>query len=252
MILTLEHKIIVRKGKEIRMNHSNIKKLGTILGIWAHPDDEAFISGGIMTQAIKNGQRVVCITATKGERGGREKKITLREMAKIRQKEMRDSLAVLGIKEHHFLGYIDGECKDANEKEVTGKILKVMRYIQPNTILTFGPDGMTGHHDHQAVSRWTTEAYKSYGKGAIFYAATSNTWSNEFVPFLNKFNIFNPGFPKVTPNDKLAINFTLPDKILELKLAAIFAHKSQVEHMIQEFGVDFFIKSNQNETFRRP
>ncbi len=43
--------------------------LGTILGVWAHPDDEAYLSAGLMATAIAAGRRVVCVTATRG-RGG--------------------------------------------------------------------------------------------------------------------------------------------------------------------------------------
>jgi len=42
-------------------------QLGTVLGIWAHPDDEAFLSAGLMAAARDAGQRVVCVTATLGE-----------------------------------------------------------------------------------------------------------------------------------------------------------------------------------------
>ena len=31
--------------------------------------------------------------------------------------------------------------------------------VRPDTVLTFGPDGMTGHLDHIAASRWTVSGY---------------------------------------------------------------------------------------------
>lgn len=43
--------------------------LGTILGVWAHPDDETYLCGGLMARAAAAGDRVVCITATRGENG---------------------------------------------------------------------------------------------------------------------------------------------------------------------------------------
>ena len=43
--------------------------LGTVLGVWAHPDDEAYLAGGLMAAAVDAGARVVCVTATRGERG---------------------------------------------------------------------------------------------------------------------------------------------------------------------------------------
>ena len=48
---------------------SDVAELGTILGIWAHPDDEAYLSGGLMALARDAGPRVVCVTATRGELG---------------------------------------------------------------------------------------------------------------------------------------------------------------------------------------
>ena len=48
---------------------TDVTQLGTVLGIWAHPDDEAFLSAGLMAAARDAGQRVVCVTATLGEHG---------------------------------------------------------------------------------------------------------------------------------------------------------------------------------------
>ena len=51
------------------IDRDDVAALGTILGVWSHPDDEAYLSGGLMALARDNGQRVVCVTATRGERG---------------------------------------------------------------------------------------------------------------------------------------------------------------------------------------
>lgn len=42
-------------------------ELGTILAIWAHPDDETYLASGIMAAAVAAGNRVVCVSATAGE-----------------------------------------------------------------------------------------------------------------------------------------------------------------------------------------
>jgi LmbE family N-acetylglucosaminyl deacetylase len=46
-----------------------VRELGTVVGVWAHPDDEAYLAGGLMAAARAAGLRVVCVTATDGERG---------------------------------------------------------------------------------------------------------------------------------------------------------------------------------------
>ena len=48
---------------------ADIRELGTIVSVWAHPDDEAYLCGGIMATATAAGSRVVCVTATRGELG---------------------------------------------------------------------------------------------------------------------------------------------------------------------------------------
>ena len=46
-----------------------MEELGTILGVWAHPDDETYLCAGLMASAARAGSRVVCVTATRGELG---------------------------------------------------------------------------------------------------------------------------------------------------------------------------------------
>ncbi|MEU4620174.1 PIG-L family deacetylase [Actinoplanes sp. NPDC023801] len=51
------------------MREHDIAALGTVLGAWAHPDDEAYLPGGLMALARDAGSRMVCVTATRGEHG---------------------------------------------------------------------------------------------------------------------------------------------------------------------------------------
>ena len=93
----------------------DVAELGTILGIWAHPDDEAYLSGGLMALARDNGQRVVCVTATRGERGTPDPVAWPPDrLAAERTQELAQCLSVLGVHEHHWLDYRDGECAGAD------------------------------------------------------------------------------------------------------------------------------------------
>mgnify|MGYP000355421940 CR=1 FL=1 len=38
-------------------------RVGTLLGVWAHPDDEAYLSAALMALTRRHGQRVVVISA---------------------------------------------------------------------------------------------------------------------------------------------------------------------------------------------
>ena len=84
--------------------------LGTLLGIWAHPDDETYLTAGLMAQAVRDGRRVVCVTATRGEGGSMdEERWPPATMGAVRTAELLRSMEILGVTEHRFLeGPVDG------------------------------------------------------------------------------------------------------------------------------------------------
>ena len=106
---------------------TDVAELGTILGIWAHPDDEAYLSGGLMAMARDNGQRVVCVTATRGELGTPDPVAWPPDrLAAERTRELARCLAVLGVREHHWLGYRDGECAAADPDGAVERLCEVI------------------------------------------------------------------------------------------------------------------------------
>ena len=229
-------------------------ELGTVLGVFGHPDDETYLMAGLMAHTRDEGNRVVCVTATKGEGGSwDEKRWPSETMGEVRAKELEESLGVLGVKEHHWLGYIDAACADVPFEQGVAAVQPFVAEVQPDAVFTFGPDGMTDHADHKAVSAWTTEAFRRAAKpGAkLYYATATQEWVDEFVPRMNKFHVFAPGFPPVTsPDEPGAVQFVLPPDTLERKLKAIECHVSQVEYMLKYFGEDFFREAHKGEYFR--
>lgn len=228
-------------------------ELGTMLGVWAHPDDETYLTAGLMARSVADGDRVVIVTATKGEGGSwDEKRWPSETMGEVRAAELEESLRILGVKEHHWLGYIDATCHEVPLEEGAAKIQAFIEDVRPDSVLTFGPDGMTGHKDHQAVCAWTTEAFRRSAKpGAkLHYAVASREWAEEFVPRMNRFHVFAPGYPPIAEADEMSIGFALAPDVLERKLQAIEAHVSQVEYMLRYFGEDFFREAHKIEMFR--
>jgi LmbE family N-acetylglucosaminyl deacetylase len=228
--------------------------LGTVLGVWAHPDDETYLMAGLMAHGVRSGARVACVTATRGEEGSwDEERWPTAELGKVRQAELMACLAVLGVEEHTWLDYHDGTCDAVDPAVGTARIQAIIDDVRPDSILTFGPDGMTGHSDHKAVCAWTTEAFNRAARAGarLYYATQTPEWAAAFVPVMNRFNVFmEPGTPPRTPKDELAIDFELPPDLLELKLLAIQKHVSQVEGMLNAFGTDFFRKAMGTEFFR--
>ena len=71
------------------MAQADLAELGTIVSVWAHPDDEAYLCGGLMATAADAGLRVVCVTATRGELGVTDPvRWPPERMAEIREAEL--------------------------------------------------------------------------------------------------------------------------------------------------------------------
>jgi len=224
----------------------DVKKLGTILGVWAHPDDESFLAGGLLAAAVENGQTVACVTATKGEEGSHDaQRWPPEKIAAARVKELEDSLKILGIKQHHWLGYRDGWCKEEDAKKACTQLLELAVRCQPDTILTFGPDGWTGHTDHTAVSAWVDELVKHLPKRpAVFHAVVEKQNYHDYLQPADKvLNIFyNIDEPPVFVAKDCDIYFVVPKLLMEKKCAALKAQTSQTESLFANFD-DAFINN---------
>jgi LmbE family N-acetylglucosaminyl deacetylase len=228
-------------------------ELGTILGVWAHPDDETYLSAGIMAHSVQQGSRVYCVTATRGEGGSfDEERWPSATMGQVREKELLRSFQVLGVTEHEFLDMTDVDMDTPLPEAGSTRVRELVKQIAPDSVLTFGPDGMTGHVAHMSVSRWATEAFEAEGKpgSKLYYAVYTQEWADEMVPRLNKYDVFRPGTPPVVPRDQLAIAFELDDQLLDLKMKAIREHVSQIEPMADLFGDPFLTRMMHEESFR--
>jgi LmbE family N-acetylglucosaminyl deacetylase len=230
-----------------------VQDLGTILGVWAHPDDETYLAAGLMAQAVRDGRRVVVITATRGEGGSMDEEAWPPEtMGEVREAELLRSFAVLGVTEHHWLDLLDVDMDTGLPESGYGRVKELVAEVEPDTVLTFGPDGMTGHHAHMSVSDWATRAVEEAGKpgSKVHYATYTRAWAERWVPVYNRFDVFRPGTPPVTRRSDLSIDFPLPPDLLELKLRAIQEHESQVGGMVEAFGEDIFRQAMAEEYFR--
>ena len=206
-----------------------IRELGTILSIWAHPDDEAYLCGGIMAMATAAGSRVVCATATRGELGVTDaRKWPPEELPAIRERELAECLRILGVTEHRWLGYPDGGCAAVDRSTAADQIADVLRETAPNTILTFAPDGQTGHPDHIAVHRWTVEAVRRTGIGTLHVVANTQEWLDDHLPQWIELGAI-VGDPPVAWTGPLSIDLALSGEVLDRKYAALAAQASQTE-----------------------
>jgi LmbE family N-acetylglucosaminyl deacetylase len=217
--------------------------LGTVLGIWAHPDDEVFLSGGVMAAARDAGQRVVCVTATRGEHGTDDPVAWPPDrLAARRSRELEASLAVLGVHEHRFLGIEDGGCASRPGLAIVERLTAIIHEVRPDTIVTFGPDGLTGHEDHQVVSRWATAARTFAGADAdLLYATTSVEHVDRWQRMHDRLGVYLvPGLPLRRTSAELALDLRLDTDLIERKVAALRTQASQTAGLIEQIGDEHF------------
>jgi LmbE family N-acetylglucosaminyl deacetylase len=214
----------------------DIRDLGTVLSIWAHPDDEAYLCGGVMAMAAAAQSRVVCVTATRGELGVTDPtRWPPEQLVAIREAELAECLRILGVTEHRWLDYPDGRCADVDVNTAADQIAEIIREIAPDTILTFAPDGQTGHPDHIAVHRWTAEAVRRVGVGTLHVVANTQEWVDNHLPQWIELGAI-VGDPPVAWTGPLSIDIALTGQWLDRKYAALVAQASQTEGLRAAVG----------------
>ena len=136
-----------------------------LLAVFAHPDDESFGVGGTLARYAAEGARVDLICATRGEGGsvGDPPLCRPEELGALRERELRAACAELGVRSLRFLGCVDGRLDSCPWPTLVGEIVAAIRELRPQVVVSFGPDGVSGHPDHVAVGRAATEAVAAAG-----------------------------------------------------------------------------------------
>ncbi len=232
---------------------SDIQSLGSILSIWAHPDDETFSCAGIMTMAVSNGQSVACITATRGEAGIQDElRWPAAQLGDIRQEELAEALHILGIHHHHWLDYNDGHCQEADQNQAAKQLATYIDLYKPNTILTFGPDGMTGHPDHKTVSGWVDRSLAYTVEKPVIYHSVQlrGIYEKYLMTADERFDIFfNIDKPPLKEPSDCDICITLPSETCRKKCKALAAMPSQTEGLVNHFGEEILQNVFSSEAF---
>ena len=226
-------------------------RIGTLLGVWAHPDDEAYLSHGLMAGVRRAGGRVVVVTATRGERGTDDPaRWPPDRLARRREQELRTSLALAGVHEHRWLGYADGTLADVPHEDAVRDIAAAIAEVRPDVVVTFGPDGMTGHDDHRTVSSWVTEAWRLTGEmGDLLYATLTPAFHDEWGDLNERAGLWFAGPPPVTDPSDLAVQVELSGVARVTKHLALRAHASQTRGLERLVGAETYRRWWSTESF---
>jgi LmbE family N-acetylglucosaminyl deacetylase len=141
-----------------------LAKQDTLLAVFAHPDDESLVAGGTLARYADAGWQTALLCATRGEWGpiSDETLADYENLGEVRERELRAACEVLGISWLRFLDLDDGGVAAVlgapEEAQTLEKIVRAIRELRPQIVITFGPDGLYGHADHIAIGRLTTKA----------------------------------------------------------------------------------------------
>ncbi|MFF8732358.1 PIG-L deacetylase family protein [Streptomyces sp. NPDC015171] len=139
----------------------------SLLAVFAHPDDEALLAGGVLAQHAAAGARTAVVTATWAP-------------GSPRAGELADSLACLGVGEPpRLLGYADHRIPESAPgrprwcevpvDEAVGRIVAHIREVRPEIVVTHDAYGqLTGHPDHRHTHRMTLLAVTAAGLGQLY------------------------------------------------------------------------------------
>jgi LmbE family N-acetylglucosaminyl deacetylase len=231
---------------------TSTEELGTILSVWAHPDDETYLAGGVMAAAVAAGQRVVCLSATAGEHGTDDPAAWPPDrLARVRRLETAATMAILGVGEHRWLGYADGSLAGLDPDPPVTRIADIIAEIRPDTILTFGPDGITFHSDHRTISTWVGQAWRRSGHpGRLLHAALTDQHLRIWGDRYDQWGVFmTDERPVGVPVDRLAVDLRLSGAALDQKIAALCAMYTQTAPSIALLGAADFAALNTAESF---
>jgi LmbE family N-acetylglucosaminyl deacetylase len=196
------------------MNHS-------ILLVFAHPDDESSGISGTIKKYTQLGVPVDLVTATRGEKGSRLDVPDNLATGTAREAELRAAAAIMGIRNIYLLGYIDGELYKADMNEVVNKIADIMRRVEPEIVITFGPDGISGHMDHITVGKAATKAFeKLIAEGTAPRKLYYVTIAASALPDADEYGV------ATRPDDEVNITTDI-SRYFDSKIKALSAHRSQ-------------------------
>ncbi|HEX2913959.1 MAG TPA: N-acetyl-1-D-myo-inositol-2-amino-2-deoxy-alpha-D-glucopyranoside deacetylase [Chloroflexia bacterium] len=240
----------------------------TFMTVHAHPDDEVFGTGGTLARLSNEGVRTVLVTSTLGENGeivdpeldDAAKAAMFPRLGEVREQELKNSVAALGVHELRLLGFRDSGMAGTKENEDTAsyhratfdeavkRLVKHIREFKPQVIATYDAFGGYGHPDHVQAHRVTTIAFdvagdsrmypelglEAWQPSKLYYTALPRGFFQKMAAEMRAQGIDGPwNNPEMetdnwgTNDDVITTRFDVR-KFMPKKLEAFRAHKTQI------------------------
>lgn len=210
--------------------------------LFAHPDDDTYGVGGTLAGLAGADLELTVVLATSGEAGEiADPSLATREtLGAVREAEDRAAWAALGLEpDLRFLRYPDGRVADVPVEDLVGAFVAILIEVRPHLVVTFGPDGITGHPDHIAVGRAATEAFHvargqtSEGFERLLYTVLSEdrlAGLNEALRArgVDPLDPLQPLVPSGVPAERIGVAVDCSG-VLSRKVEALRCHRTQGE-----------------------
>jgi len=221
--------------------------MGTLVGLHAHPDDEALMTGGTFARASAEGHRVVLVVATNGDHGETPDDLAPGEtLVDRRRAETERSAAALGIHRIVWLGYRDSGMQGWEQNadpasfhqapldEAAGRVAEVLRDEHADALIVYDWHGNYGHPDHVKVHVVGYRAAELAGTPAVFEATMNRDLIARWAEAGEMGEDFDPnkpmddGNPLGTPEAEITLRVDV-SAYTDRKRASIASHRSQAE-----------------------
>ncbi len=187
-----------------------------LMVISPHPDDSEFGVAGTVARLSQEGNKVVYVICTNGDKGTSDRNMRPEMIAKIREQEQREAAKLLGVNDVVFLGYPDQSLEDNNDFRKS--LVRVIRQYQPQIVATADPyRRYMWHRDHRITGQVAADAVFPYSRDHLSYP---DLLEEELEPHKVREMWF---WGSEEPNFRSDITDTF-----ETKIAALGCHKSQV------------------------
>lgn len=195
----------------------------TILVTGAHPDDESH-AYGTLSRLQQNGNEIHVLIMTTGNVGTKDPDMTRNRLSQIRRQEELTALSAVGIPEDHYinLGYTDGMLEFADEEEVVKRLVRHIREIQPDVLMSFNPGfGYQVWHktDHRAAAYLSADAARAAEWRLLFPGQINHEGLEAHQ--IDEYLLY--GGPEESHN----VTVDISGEHAENKVDAVAAHKSQ-------------------------
>jgi N-acetylglucosamine malate deacetylase 2 len=132
------------------MTVAGLPRWSSVLAVVAHPDDESFGLGAVLSTFVDAGAQVHVVCLTHGEAS------TLHgvdgQLTTIREAELRAAAQALGAEEVDLLDFPDGALAAVDQHALASRVLAAASRTRADGIIAFDTSGVTGHPDHAAAT----------------------------------------------------------------------------------------------------